>query len=224
MNTADAASPDMKFIVFTDLHQNTSQIARINSIARETGAEFAVCLGDVTDFGTGEQAAEIMGSVDLDVYAIPGNCDPLDMPQKISSSAVDMHGKSAEIGGIRFVGLGGSNITIFHTAFELEEDDLYEGLKRNASEGMVLMTHAPSFGILDQIPSGASVGSPAIKRIVDEFHPILAMSGHIHEAIGVVEKDGTVFVNPGPAKEGRCAVISIEGGKVADVTLYGPSE
>lgn len=214
----------MKFIVFTDLHQNTSQIARINAIAKDSGAEFAVCLGDVTDFGTGEQAADILRSVNLDVYAIPGNCDPLDMPQKIESSAVDMHGKSAEIDGVRFVGMGGSNITIFHTAFELEEDAIYDGLKANASEGMVLMTHAPSFGILDQIPSGVSVGSPAVKRIVDEFHPVLALSGHIHEAIGVIERDGTVFVNPGPAKEGRCAVVSMDGGKVTDVTIYGPSE
>ena len=212
----------MKFLVITDLHQNTDMIDRFNGIIREKGAEFVLFLGDVTDFGTGEQAADIISRIESKVYVIPGNCDPLDLPEKIRDVAVDMHGNAADIGGYRLVGLGGSNITIFHTAFELEEDALYDGLKRNACEGMILMTHAPSVGILDEIPSGANVGSPAIKRIVDEYHPILALSGHIHEAIGCKIVDGTTFVNPGPAREGYCAVVDIADGKV-DVELIGPA-
>ena len=212
----------MKFLVITDLHQNTDMIPRFNGIIKEKGVEFVLFLGDVTDFGTGEQAADIISGIDSKVYAIPGNCDPLDLPEKIRDVAVDMHGNAADIGGYRLVGLGGSNITIFHTAFELEEDALYDGLRRNACEGMILMTHAPSFGILDEIPSGANVGSPAIKRIVDEFHPILALSGHIHEAIGCKVIDGTTFVNPGPAKEGYCAVVDVTDGKVG-VELIGPA-
>ena len=212
----------MRFLVITDLHQNTDMIDRFNGIIREKGAEFVLFLGDVTDFGTGEQAADIISRIESKVYVIPGNCDPLDLPEKIRNVAVDMHGNAADIGGYRLVGLGGSNITIFHTAFELEEDALYDGLKRNACEGMILMTHAPSVGILDEIPSGANVGSPAIKRIVDEYHPILALSGHIHEAIGCRIVDGTTFVNPGPAREGYCAVVNIIDGKV-DVELIGPA-
>ena len=212
----------MKFLVITDLHQNTDMIDRFNGIIREKGAEFVLFLGDVTDFGTGEQAADIISKIESKVYVIPGNCDPLDLPEKIRDVAVDMHGNAADIGGYRLVGLGGSNITIFHTAFELEEDALYDGLKRNACEGMILMTHAPSVGILDEIPSGANVGSPAVKRIVDEYHPILALSGHIHEAIGCKVIDGTTFVNPGPAREGYCAVVDITDRKV-DVELIGPA-
>lgn len=212
----------MRFLVITDLHQNTDMIDRFNGIIREKGAEFVLFLGDVTDFGTGEQAADIISRIESKVYVIPGNCDPLDLPEKIRDVAVDMHGNAADIGRYRLVGLGGSNITIFHTAFELEEEALYDGLKRNACEGMILMTHAPSVGILDEIPSGANVGSPAIKRIVDEYHPILALSGHIHEAIGCKVVDGTTFVNPGPAREGYCAIVDIADGKV-DVELIGPA-
>ena len=212
----------MRFLVITDLHQNASMIDRFNAEIERSGAEFVLFLGDVTDFGTGEQAAEIISKIRSKVYVIPGNCDPLDMPQKIGGVAVDMHGKAADIGGYRLVGLGGSNITIFHTAFELEEDALYDGLKKNASEGMILMTHVPSFGILDEIPTGANVGSPAVKRIVDEYHPILALSGHIHEAIGCKAIDGTTFVNPGPAREGYCAVVDVDDGKV-EVEMIGPA-
>ncbi len=204
----------MRFLVITDLHQNKPNVGWINEEIRKHEAEFVLFLGDVTDFGSKETAASIVSAIDSEVYVIPGNCDPLDLPEAMEKVAVDMHGKATEIGGYRLVGLGGSNITIFHTPFELEEDALRNGLEKNASEGMILMTHAPSYGILDQIPSGLSVGSPAIKEIVDKYHPILALSGHIHEAIGVVEQNGTVFMNPGPAKDGYFGVVEIVDGKV----------
>ena len=211
----------MRFLVITDLHQKKSAVEWINSEIARSNAEFVVVLGDITDFGTGEEAAEIISGINSHVYAIPGNCDPRDLPQKISGVCTDMHGKAADVGGFRLVGLGGSNITIFNTVFELTEDELYDGLRKNAEKGMILMTHAPSYGILDQIPSGQSVGSPAVKRIVDEFGPILAMSGHIHEAIGVKVYNGTTFLNPGPAKDGYCAIVDIVNGEV-HVELRGP--
>lgn len=211
----------MKFLVISDLHQKRSAIEWINDEISKNNAEFVLFLGDVTDFGTGEEAADIISSIKSKVYVIPGNCDPRDLPQKVADVATDMHGKSIDLGGYKLVGLGGSNITIFNTTFELNEDELYNGLDSISSEGMILMTHAPSYGILDKIPSGLSVGSPAIRKIVDKYHPILALSGHIHEDIGVVESNGTTFCNPGPAKEGHCALISINNGKI-DVRLIGP--
>lgn len=211
----------MKFMVITDLHQETSALEWINEEIAAEKPDCVLFLGDITDFGTGEQAAEIISAIDADVYAIPGNCDPRDLPSKIASVATDMHGKAADIGGMRLVGLGGSNITIFNTQFELSEEELYEGLKANACEGMILMTHAPSYGILDEIPSGAHVGSPAVKRIVEEYHPIVALSGHIHEAVGMRTFEGTTFVNPGPAKERRCAFVTIDEGRVS-VEIIGP--
>ena len=211
----------MKFLVISDLHQKRSAIEWINDEISKNNAEFVLFLGDVTDFGTGEEAADIISSIKSKVYVIPGNCDPRDLPQKIDGVATDMHGKSVNLNGYRLVGLGGSNITIFNTTFELNEDELYNGLDPISSKGMILMTHAPSYGILDRIPSGLNVGSPAIRRIVDKYHPILALSGHIHEDIGVVELNGTTFCNPGPAKDGHCALVSINDGKV-DIRLIGP--
>ncbi|MGI5964444.1 MAG: metallophosphoesterase family protein [Candidatus Methanomethylophilaceae archaeon] len=213
----------MKFLVISDLHQKKSRIPSINSRIKEYGADFTVFLGDVTDMGTGEDAVSILSEIDSEVYVIPGNCDPRDMPSAVSDIAHDMHGKSADIMGLRFAGLGGSNITIFGTPFELTEEELYEGLKTVSEKGMVLMTHVPSYGILDEIPSGLNVGSPAVGRIVEEFGPVLALSGHVHEAIGTVKKNGTVFVNPGPARDGYAAVIEIDGGGI-DVKMLGPRD
>ncbi len=211
----------MKFLVITDLHQKSSRIDWINGIIEKENPEAVLFLGDVTDMGTAEDAEKILSSIKCRTYAIPGNCDPRDLPEKIGSAAVDLHGKSAEIGGYHIAGLGGSNITIFGTPFELTEEEIESGLRPISKEGMILMTHAPAFGTLDHIPDGTSVGSPAIMKIIDEFHPIVALSGHIHEDIGAKYIGRTLFVNPGPAKDGRAALLYVEGGH-AYVRFIGP--
>ena len=209
----------MKFLLITDLHQNASALDWINEEIEEHKVDFVIHLGDVTDMGTADEAVELLSKIKGKVYVLPGNCDARDMPSKIGDVAIDMHKKRTVIDGYALVGLGGGNRSPFDSPFELEEDEIYDSLKPISSKGMILMTHAPSYGILDEIPSGAHVGCPAIKKIVDEYKPILAMSGHIHEAIGCKEIDGTVFVNPGPAKDGYSAVITVGGGKVIDVMM-----
>jgi len=211
----------MKFLVVTDIHGKRSAVDWINSRAKENNADCVLILGDITEFGPDELASEIVGSVDLDVYAIPGNCDPLTIPLAVAKCGNDMHGRSVVIGGIHIAGLGGSNPTIFNTPFELSEDEIFAKLDKISKEGMVLMVHAPPYGINDMIPSGLHVGSTAILKIVKKYKPLLVLSGHIHEAMGVVVKDGTTFVNPGPAKEGRYAIVSVENGKV-DAKIFGP--
>ena len=211
----------MKFLVITDLHQKTENIPWINSLVDEYEPEAILCLGDVTDMGTGDQAAEILSRINCRVYCLPGNCDARDLPEKISRVATDMHGKSAEIGGIYIAGLGGSNITIFNTPFELTEEEIDSALRPISRPGMVLMTHAPSYDIFDHIPNGTPVGSPAVRKIVEEFKPVLALSGHIHEDFGVEKIGDTVFCNPGPAKDKYAAVVEIVESSVT-VKLIAP--
>jgi Predicted phosphoesterases, related to the Icc protein len=212
----------MKFLVATDIHGNLSVSEWINSEADKNNADYVLILGDITDFGPNQVAEDIIGPIDLDVYALPGNCDPLDLPKAISDICTDMHGKSTVIGGMHMAGLGGSNPTIFNTPFELDEDTIYKMLKPISKEGMILMVHAPAYGFNDVIPSGISVGSTSILKIVEEFHPILVMNGHIHESIGIIEKNGTTFVNPGPAKDGKYAIVEIVD-EVVNAKLFSVS-
>jgi Predicted phosphoesterases, related to the Icc protein len=212
----------MRFLVVTDIHGNRSVSKWINSVAKENNIDYVLMLGDITDFGPNSIATDIIGNIKLGVYAIPGNCDPLDLPDTVSEVAIDMHGKSEYISDLYIAGLGGSNPTIFNTPFELSEDTIYERLKPISKKGMILMVHAPAYGFNDVIPSGLSVGSTAILRIVEEFDPLLVLSGHIHESVGIIEKNGTTFINPGPAKDGMYAIVDVKNGKVS-AKLFGPS-
>ncbi|MCL2031915.1 MAG: metallophosphoesterase family protein [Methanomassiliicoccaceae archaeon] len=204
----------MKFLVISDIHGNTAVTDWVNAAAEEEDVDCVLALGDITDFGPNEVAERILGPIGRDVYAIPGNCDPLDLPETVSNFATDMHGKTARLNGFHLAGLGGSNPTIFNTPFELGEEVIYNMLRPISEEGMILMVHAPPFGINDMIPSGLNVGSTSVLKIVKEFRPILVLSGHIHEDFGIKYAEGTTFVNPGPAKDGMYALIEMDEGAV----------
>jgi len=59
----------------------------------------------------------------------------------------------------------------------------------------ILVTHGPPHGIGDLTFSGHHVGCEDLLDRIRQIRPRLHVFGHIHEAAGVWEVDGTVFVN-----------------------------
>lgn len=59
----------------------------------------------------------------------------------------------------------------------------------------ILITHGPPYGILDKNKVGFSTGCQSLKRAVKRIQPKLHVFGHIHEAGGIAEIQGTTFVN-----------------------------
>ena len=187
--------------------------------------------GDLTDFGPDEYAKKLLNMFKTPIMAIPGNCDPQTILGVLDNSkATNLHNTSQRIGNITFIGLGGSNPTPFDTPFELQEDEIKNNLDKLVKEAgnaqddntIVLLTHAPPYGTVDEIPIG-HVGSTAIKKFVGRVD--LIVCGHIHEARSVMKIDNTVVVNPGMISEGNGAVITITGENTGntqiDVELIG---
>ena len=203
----------MKFLVVSDIHASSSALDWINERITRHKVDAVLVLGDVTHFGPMQWALDFLAALKAPAYVIPGNCDPLELPREVEKVATDMHGKSVGLDGFQLVGLGGSNPTIFNTPFELSEDEILSRLEAVSSKGMVLMTHTPPFGTHDQIPSGINVGSTAVAEIVQRFSPLVVLSGHVHEARAVTEKDGTLYMNPGPAKDGYAGLLTLNEGR-----------
>jgi len=59
----------------------------------------------------------------------------------------------------------------------------------------VLITHGPPAGILDRTMDGDVAGCEDLLRHVERVRPKVHVFGHIHEGYGMVDKDGTCFVN-----------------------------
>lgn len=59
----------------------------------------------------------------------------------------------------------------------------------------ILITHGPVHGILDRTVDSQQVGCEDLLHIVQTIKPKYYIGGHIHEAYGVITKEGTTFIN-----------------------------
>lgn len=200
----------MRLFAIADPHGNYSAIL---PLLEKAGSIDAVLIaGDITNFGPAEKASELMGMFSQKVMAVPGNCDPLSMAQFLDSSCASLHEKVENFKGITFAGFGGSNPTPFCTPFEIEECDIGERLDHLVHDALrmkqpiVLLTHAPPYGILDTVGDN-HVGCRSLASYLGRVS--LIVCGHIHEARGVMEQNGTIVVNPGMAASGYAALIDI---------------
>ncbi|MHC1626929.1 MAG: metallophosphoesterase family protein [Methanoculleaceae archaeon] len=197
----------IRTLLIADLHGNYSYIDSFLDL----NPEIVIIAGDITNFGPAEVAEELLSRIDLPCFAIPGNCDPRELLDLLDESgAISLHGVSRKIGPITFTGIGGSNATPFNTPFELSEeeiaqliDEAYSRADRNVHN--VLVSHAPPEGTLDAI-GDAHVGSTALREALPNFD--LVCCAHIHEQRGIMEVEGVKVVNPGPASDGNCALIT----------------
>lgn len=178
-----------------------------------------VLLGDFTHLGPESQVEEILSRVEetkIRTLAVPGNCDPKPVQQILEKHGINLHSKSAEIDGVTFVGLGGSNMTPFNTPFELTEGEIEEELSAltcDLGSDWVLVTHAPPYGTCaDLLPDGIHVGSKSVRKIIESKQPSVALCAHVHEARCIGEIGKTKVVNPGPISKGYAAEVTLGKG------------
>jgi Icc-related predicted phosphoesterase len=155
------------------------------------------------------KAEQRLGPEGGKLYVIPGNDDYKEVAQFVqsyeSNVVVPFEERVTEFGdGHQLVGLGYSNPTPWNSPREISDQEIYERLKKLVA-GMdakrtVLVVHPPPYGtIIDKAPqlkdfkpviSGGeiqmqSVGSVSVRRIEEEFEPVIGLHGHIHESGGV---------------------------------------
>ena len=61
------------------------------------------------------------------------------------------------------------------------------------------------------------MGSHAVRQLIEEFQPLLALHGHIHESRGEVQIGRTLALNTGSEYNSghiHGAVVTLEGSKV----------
>jgi hypothetical protein len=129
------------------------------------------------------------------VLAVTGNLDTWRVRDELERLGMLLDGRTARLLGYVFAGVGG---------LETEED--LDNVDRTLFH--ILVSHHPPMGILDKGYYGRG-GLARIRRLIEEKKPLLHMFGHIHEARGVEEQGNTVFVNPGPLRDGYYAVVRI---------------
>ena len=221
----------MRIAVVADIHNDTEMMMQSLDKMTELGFDAIVCPGDFTDIAPrgftqediGRLLVEEMKATGRPVFAVPGNQDLVVIPV-FEKEGVSVHGIGRMAGEIGFYGFGGAK-TPFGTAYEPDDAEIEAGL-RNAYAAVkgakykVQVTHNPPFGTkVDMLPSGMHVGSKAVRRLIEELKPDVAICAHVHEGRGVDEIGGTKIINPGRLPEGYCGFVEIKDGTVtAEIT------
>ena len=219
----------MRVLAFSDVHASPRGAETILGMAAETAPDIIAIAGDVTDFGPADFASALLARMPVMTLVVPGNMDTAAAAAAFSAGkARNLHMRKEVIGGVPFVGLGGwitspSRNRPWGVDPQLAETELSKLL----TEGAVLLTHVPPYGHLDKVPVPSAfsasagevehIGSQHVRMLVDRFRPSLVISGHVHEDRGIEREGGTLFVNPGPAKEGFGAVIDLSGRPSAEL-------
>ena len=210
----------MNIIALSDIHGSLECLPAIGKQLKK--ADLVMIAGDITHFGQWAQAEEIISQIrayNQHVLAVPGNCDKFEVDEYLASERINLSRNSVEIDGITFCGLGGSLPCPGKTPNEFGEQVFTESLEElspeeNFAGNLVLMTHQPAVETAVDTVAGMHSGSAAVRDFIEKNKPVLAISGHIHEAIGTDKIGPTTLVNPGPFRAGNYACIELNGDEV----------
>ncbi len=168
-----------------------------------------------------DMAAERLSGTGIRLYAMTGNDDPPEIQGMLRDAAVltETEDSLIELGeGVTMISCGYSNRTPWHTPRELDDDELERRIEKTAAlvdhpDRAIFNLHVPpARTAIDKAPAldgslkpvvkgGAvvmqSVGSEAVRRILERHEPMLGLHGHIHESRGAVRLGRTLAINPG---------------------------
>jgi Icc-related predicted phosphoesterase len=212
----------MRILVVADIHGKHGILQTIMENVAGDDFDIIISQGDFTDmfdrtpeFTQLELADIILQKLLIPkkrVLCVPGNHDPYEILDMFDEYKINTHHKVRNENGLSFIGWGGA-CTPFNTHFEPSEEETEEalsGLLKGIKGRWVLITHAPPKDTtLDVVESKKHVGSAAIRKIITERRPILALCAHIHENRGTERIGKTTVFYPGPAYEGYYGFVDI---------------
>lgn len=164
-------------------------------------------------------ARERLDGTGIRLYVMLGNDDEPHLKDVLAEGGVDCEDEVVELGeGFQMISCGYANPTPWHSPRELPENELearIEALVARLDDPArsVFNLHVPPIRTtLDRAPQLdetlkpvvrggtvviASVGSTAVRNVIERHQPPLALHGHIHESRGTAKVGKTVCINPG---------------------------
>ena len=165
-------------------------------------------------------ADERLEGTGIRCFVMPGNDDPHRIEESIRKGRnVEACDEAVvEFEEYSMLSLGYSNRTPWDSPRELDEDDLYDRIAALAPQvpdmsRCVFNLHVPPYDsrldtaaeldadfnmvLVGKEPHMIPVGSTGVRRAIEEFQPLAALHGHIHESPGMNRIGRTLCVNPG---------------------------
>ena len=143
----------MKILAVADIHGAQYRLNLVLQNIATYSPDLVVICGDITQFGPGEVATNLLNQITIQTFAVPGNIDTFDVDQGINAShATNLDRKQRSIQGISFIGIGREidsplpNLTI-------DDGMTQKPLKKILNTSSILVTHYPPYKL--QVRSAA---------------------------------------------------------------------
>jgi len=201
----------MKLTFISDTH------SRHKTLAIESGDVLIHC-GDFTNRGSFEDTKSFAHYMSVQDFkykvVIAGNhdfCFEDDRKQVAEQYLADkdiiyLNDTGTTIEGLKFWG-SPVQPAFFNWAFNRERGkDICKHWDMIPDDTDILITHGPAYGILDKTFKGENVGCSDLLDKVKQIKPKIHAFGHIHEAYGQSEEDGTIFINACNVDKNYCLV------------------
>jgi Icc-related predicted phosphoesterase len=186
-------------------------------------------------------AEERLRGTGVRCFITPGNDDYTEVEDALQGSDVVeyVEGRCVALDDQHeMITTGYSNITPWRSPRELPEEELHRYVDRMARSvadpaHMIAVLHPPPFGTeLDKAPEIdeefrvqmeggqpklTSVGSTAVRAVLEEYQPLLSLHGHVHESRAAQRLGRTTCINPGSEYTTGtllCAIVSVRGDRV----------
>ncbi len=208
----------MNFLVISDLHGNLDALDKLDEQFKK--ADAVLFAGDFTKFGdasTGLPALEKLKSKHDTIFSVIGNCDEPSMLEKIEEADMSVQKTLVNFEGLCFAGSGGGSKFTGETANERTDEELASDFdiitKQEAAEWnnlIAVMHNPPKDTECDKVAPTVHVGSPLLKKFIDDYKPLAVITGHIHESAAICKAGNTTVINPGALLEGKYALMQVE--------------
>jgi Icc-related predicted phosphoesterase len=161
-----------------------------------------------------------MSEYGIDVYVMAGNDDPWECDEVIEQASFvqPCDDRVVRVGPHEMISSSFANPTPWNSPRELDEDALYDRINRMASQlespqTAIFNLHVPPYDsrldtaqqitedlepvLVSGHPVQIPVGSHAVRQLIEEYQPLLALHGHIHESRGASQIGRTWAINSG---------------------------
>lgn len=182
----------MKILFGSDFHGLSEAYQRFADLLASPGFDVGVISGDLTSFShdPAEQQRslkEILWKAEKTVFVVMGNDDGLLGNEWTSEKNVhNINLTKASLNGYIFIGYCYTNLHIsgLFKRSEQEQEKDFGRLAKYLDEKVVLITHGPAYGVLDQAAFGIHIGSHALARLLSKNKVAYHLFGHAHSSFG----------------------------------------
>ncbi|PSQ95245.1 MAG: serine/threonine protein phosphatase [Bacteroidetes bacterium SW_9_63_38] len=191
-----------QLLLFSDVHGDQAACRALVDQARE--ADVVVGAGDFCVMRRNlATPIDVLSAIETPTVLVPGNAES---DEELREACADwdaarvLHGRGCTVDGLSFYGIGGGiPVTPFGPwSYDFSEEEA-ETMLADCPEGAVLVSHSPPKGAVDRDSSGQSLGSTAVRAVIEERQPVLTVCGHIHGSWGQdADLAETPVVNAGP--------------------------